>query len=168
MTLPMDIRIVADNAKLGAVFVRRGIVSDGCSSFFMPRVLGMANAMRMVITGKTITAREALEMGFAYRVVKPEEVYPLAREIALDLAKNTAPVSVALVRRLLWQMQGAAHPMEAHEAESQLLYWVGRQPDAAEGINSFLEKRQPEYTMSPIKDLPGFYPMWQERTFRNQ
>lgn len=168
MTLPMDFRIVSNKAKLGAVFVRRGIVNDGCSSFFLPRLIGMANAMRMVMTGRVIPATEAAELGLVTQLCDPEEVYPTALALAKELAENTAPVSMALVRQLMWSMQGAAHPMQAHEIESRLLYWVGQQRDAAEGINSFLEKRSPAYSMSPTKDLPDFYPWWEKRTFRGR
>lgn len=168
MTLPMDFRIVSNKAKLGAVFVRRGIVNDGCSSYFLPRLIGMANAMYMVMTGKVIPATEADKLGLVTQLVDPEDVYPTARALALDLAKNTAPVSVALVRNLMWQMQSATCPMEAHEIESRLLHWVGQQKDANEGITSFLEKRDPVYSMSPTKDMPPFYPWWKERTFRNR
>lgn len=168
MTLPMDFRIVSKKAKLGAVFVRRGIVNDGCSSYFLPRLIGMANAMRMVMTGKVFSAEEAATMGLVTQLCEPEEVYPTAFALAQDLAQNTAPVSVALVRKLMWSMQSASHPMEAHEMESRLLYWVGQQRDAAEGINSFLEKRKPVYSMSPTKDLPKFYPWWKEPTFRGE
>lgn len=168
MTLPMDFRIVSNKAKLGAVFVRRGIVNDGCSSYFLPRIIGMANAMYMVMTGKVITAAEAEKLGLVTQLAEPEDVYSAARALALDLAKNTAPVSVALVRRLMWQMQGASDPMEAHEIESRLLYWVGQQKDADEGIRSFLEKRSPEYSMSPTKDMPSFYPWWPKQAFRNR
>lgn len=168
MTLPMDFRFVSNRAKLGAVFVRRGIVNDGCSSFFLPRLIGMANAMRMVMSGQVLPAAEAAQLGLVTQLCEPEEVYPAALALARDLARNTAPVSVALVRRLMWSMQGARHPMEAHEMESRLLYWVGQQKDAAEGINSFLEKRDPAYKMSPAKDLPPFSPWWEEPTFRNR
>lgn len=168
MLLPMDFRIVSSKAKMGAVFVRRGIVNDGCSSYFLPRLIGMANAMYMVMTGKVISAVEADRLGLVTRLADPEDVYPTARALALDLAKNTAPVSAALVRKLMWQMQSASCPMEAHEIESRLLHWVGQQKDANEGIVSFLEKRDPVYSMSPTKDMPAFYPWWEERTFRNR
>lgn len=168
MTLPMDFRFVSNKAKLGAVFVRRGIVNDGCSSFFLPRLIGMANAMRMVMTGRVIPAEEADRLGLVTELCEPEDVYPKAFALAQDLARNAAPVSVALVRRLMWDMQGATHPMQAHEIESQLLYWVGQQADANEGIISFLEKRDPVYSMSPTKDLPHFYPWWEKRTFRGK
>ena len=168
MTLPMDFRIVSSRAKLGAVFVRRGIVNDGCSSYFLPRLIGMANAMYLVMTGKVVTAQEADRLGLVTRLEEPEEVYPAARALALDLAQNTAPVSAALVRRLMWQMQSAASPMDAHEIESRLLHWVGQQKDAGEGVSSFLEKRAPRYSMSPATDMPPFYPWWEERTFRNR
>lgn len=168
MTLPMDIRIASTKAKFGAVFVRRGIITESCSSYFLPRICGFANAMKMVLTGKLVYAQEALEMGLVHQLVEPEDLMETARGIARDIVENTAPVSVAIVRRLMWQMQSAKHPMDAHEDESLLLHWIPQQPDAAEGINSFLEKRPPQYRMSPDKDLPDFYPMWKGRTFRGE
>lgn len=169
MMLPMDFRIVSNKAKLGAVFVRRGIVSDGCSSYFLPRLIGMANTMRMVLTGKVYPADELASLGgLITQLCDTDEVYPTAYALAQDIVANTAPVSVALVRRLMWYMQGASHPMDAHELESRLMYWVGQQPDAAEGINSFLEKRDPVYVMSPTKNVPGFCPWHEQRTFRSR
>ena len=168
MMLPMDFRIISERAKLGAVFVRRGIVNDGCSSYFLPRLIGMANAMKMVMTGRLFTAPEVKEMGLATEVVAPEDVYPAALALARDLAENTAPVSVALVRQLMWQMQNARDVMEAHEIESRLLHWVGQQKDANEGITSFLEKRDPAYSMHPSTDMPSFYPWWKQRGFREE
>lgn len=168
MTLPMDIRIASTSAKMGFVFARRGIVNDGCSSWFLPRVVGIAQAMEWFVTGRVFTAQEALEGGLVKKVVAPEELLPTARAIALEITNNTAPVSVALARQLLLQMLGADHPIEAHKVESMLLHWIGQQPDKAEGINSFLEKRLPNFTMSAHKDLPEFYPWWTERPFKDK
>lgn len=168
MTLPMDFRIASNKAKMGAVFVRRGIVTDACCAYFLPRIAGMATAMKWGMTGKVFTAQEAFDDGILTQVVEPEEVMPTARALALDIAKNCAPVSVALVRQLMWRLQSANHPMDAHEIESMLFHWIGQQPDAAEGINSFLEKREPRYTMSVANGMPPFYPWWPKRTFRNK
>jgi enoyl-CoA hydratase/carnithine racemase len=168
MTLPMDFRIASNKAKMGAVFVRRGVVPDGCSSFFLPRLVGMSNAMRIAMTGNVMTAQEMYEMGLLYQIVEPDQVMTAARALARDIAVNCAPVSCAIVRRMFWTMQGASSPMDAHEIESQLYWYLGNSPDAAEGVNSFLEKRSPRYAMSPTKDLPPCYPWWSERTFHNK
>lgn len=165
MTLPMDIRIASSNAKMGFVFARRGIVNEACSGWFLPRVVGIAKALEWVSTGRVFSADEALAAGLVSRVVSPQEVLTVARELALEIAQSTAPVSVALARQLLWRMLGADHPMESHKIESKLLHWLGQQPDAAEGINSFLDKRPPHYSMRPSKDMPEFYPWWSERQF---
>lgn len=168
MTLPMDFRIASTKSKFVAPFVRRGIMAESCCTYFLPRICGMGNAMKLVLTGKVITAQEALEMGLVTQLTEPENLMPTVRALALDIAQNCAPVSVAMVRRMMWQMMGAKHPMDAHEDESRLLQWITSQPDAAEGINSFLEKRPPQYSMSPVRDLPDFYPLWRGRTFRGE
>ncbi|MBR2742306.1 MAG: enoyl-CoA hydratase/isomerase family protein [Clostridia bacterium] len=168
MTLPCDFRIASNRGKYGAVFVRRGVVPDGCSSYFLPRIVGMSNAMKIALTGKVWKADELDKMGLYYKVVDPEDVMKEALELARDIATNCAPVSCAMTRRLLWSMQGAQSPMDAHEVESLLYWYLGAAPDAAEGVNSFLEKRDPKYSMSPTKDLPPCYPWQPKRTFRNK
>lgn len=162
MTLPMDIRIAADNAKMAMAFVRRGIAADACSSWFLPRIVGIGKALEWSITGRTFTAQEAYASGLVNKVVPSQEVLATARAVALEIAQYSAPVSVAMMRQMMWSMLGADHPMEAHRIESKVFHWIGQQPDAEEGINSFLEKRMPNYTMSPYKDVPDFYPwMWE-------
>jgi enoyl-CoA hydratase/carnithine racemase len=168
MTLPMDFRIASATAKMGVVFVRRGIITDACSNYFLPRICGVPNALDLMLTGRVVTAAEALELGLVSKVVEPERLLTEARALALDIAQNTAPVSVALVKRLVWRMQGASHPMSSHEIESRLFHWVGQQPDASEGINSFLEKRPPAFSMNPATDMPDFYPWWKEPAFRGR
>lgn len=166
MTLPMDIRIASDKAKMGFVFTRRGIVPEACSGWFLPRVVGMSQALEWVCTGRVFSAEEALAGRLVSRVVPAEKLLPTARSIALEIAQNTAPVSVALARQLLWKMQGAGDPMESHRIESKLMYWTGQQADVKEGITSFLEKRPPNYTMKPSVDMPPFYPWWPGRSFK--
>jgi len=165
MTLPMDIRIAADTARMGIVFVRRGVVVDACSSWFLPRIVGMGQALEWALSGRVFTAQEAFAGGLLNKLVAPEEVIPTARAIALEIAQNTAPVSVALTRQLIWTMVGTSHPMEAHRIESKCFHWIGQQPDVQEGINAFLEKRPPNYTMSPKNDMPGFFPWVEEPEF---
>ncbi len=166
MTLPMDIRIASTAAKMGIVFVRRGIVIDACSSWFLSRIMGIGNALEWALTGKVFSAQEALDCGLVSKVVEPEEVVPTARAIALEIARNSAPVSAALIRQLIWTMSGADHPMEAHRIESKCFHWIGQQPDAAEGITAFLEKRLPNFTMSSHRDMPDFYPWSPEPDFK--
>ncbi len=165
MTLPMDIRIASDKARIGFVFARRGIVPEACSSWFLPRLVGISQAMEWVATGRVFSAQEALEGGLVSRVVSPEDLMPTARAIAAEIAENTSAVSVCLARHLLWKMLGADHPMEAHKLDSRAIRWMGRSADAYEGVSSFLEKREASFRMSASKDLPEFFPWWEERRF---
>ena len=165
VTLPMDVRIASDKAKLGFVFARRGIVPEACSSWFLPRVVGISRAMEWVATGRVFSAQEALEGGLVSRVVSPEALLPTARELAAEIVQNTSAVSVALARQLMWRMLGADHPMEAHKVDSKAIYSMGRSPDAYEGVSSFLEKRPPKFSMKVSSDMPAFFPWWKERSF---
>ncbi len=165
VTLPMDVRIASDQAKLGFVFARRGIVPEACSSWFLPRVVGISRAMEWVATGRVFSAQEALEGGLVSRVVSPEALLPTARELAAEIAQNTSAVSVALARQLMWRMLGADHPMEAHKVDSQAIYAMGQSPDAKEGVTSFLEKRPAKFTMKVSSDMPDFFPWWTEPPF---
>ncbi len=166
MTLPMDIRIAADNTKMGIVFVRRGVLLDACSSWILPKIVGISQALEWAMTGRVFSAQEGLEKRLLSKIVPPEEVLPVARAIAKEIADNCAPVSVALTRQLLWTMLGASHPMEAHRIESKGFHWTGQQSDVEEGINAFLEKRLPNYTLSPHTDMPSFYPWVTEPPFK--
>jgi enoyl-CoA hydratase/carnithine racemase len=167
MTLPMDVRIASDRAKMGFVFARRGIVPEAASSWFLPRVVGINRAMEWVATGRVFPAEEALAGGLVSRVVPHDDLLPTARELAHEIAANTSAVSIALARQMLWKMLGADHPMEAHRIDSQAIYAMGRSPDAYEGVQSFLEKRPPKFTMRPSEDMPDFYPWWEEPSFRD-
>ena len=166
MTLPMDIRLASEDARMGFVFTRRGIVMEACSSWFLPRIVGISKASEWVLTGRVFNAREALAHGLVSQVLAPDELMPRTREVAAEIARNTSAVSVALCRQLLWKMLGADHPMEAHKLESKCMFWAGSQADAQEGIHSFLEKRSPRFAMKPGGDMPQFYPWWSERPFR--
>jgi enoyl-CoA hydratase/carnithine racemase len=165
MTLPMDVRIASDRARFGFVFARRGIVPEACSSWFLPRVVGISQAMEWVATGRVFPAEEALRGRLVSRVVPHDELLPVATAIAREIAENTSAVSVALSRQLLWKMLGADHPMEAHRLDSQAIYAMGRSPDGYEGVQSFLEKRPARFTMKVSTDLPPFFPWWKERRF---
>lgn len=166
MTLPMDIRIASDTAKMGFVFTRRGIAPEACSSWFLPRIVGISRASEWIMRGSVFSAQEALEGGLVSRLLPPEKLLPTARELAREIADNTSAVSVALSRQLLWRMLVADHPMEAHKIESKCVYYMGQSPDAHEGVTSFLEKRPPRFNMKPSMDMPDFYPWWKERPFK--
>jgi enoyl-CoA hydratase/carnithine racemase len=166
MTLPMDIRIASSTAKFGFVFARRGIVPEACSSWFLPKVVGMSRALEWVLSGRVFGAEEALAGGLVSRVVPPEELLPAAQAIAREIADHTSAVSVALARQMLWRMAGADHPMEAHKVDSRGIFAMGASPDVEEGIAAFKEKRAPRFGMKASTDMPAFYPWWEERPFK--
>lgn len=162
MTLPMDIRLASDKAKFGFVFGRRGIVPEAASSWFLPRVVGISQAMEWCARGNVFGAQEAQAGGLVKALYPVEDLLDKAYEIAREIADNTAPVSVALTRQMLWRMLGADHPMEAHKLDSRAVAARGRQADSKEGIDSFFEKRPANFTDKPSKDMPDFYPWWDE------
>lgn len=166
MTLPMDIRIASTSAKFGFVFSRRGIVPEACSSWFLPRIVGIQQALAWTFSGRVFPADEALKGGLVQEVTAPDDLLPRARAIAAEIAENTAPVSVALTRQMMWRMLGADHPMEAHMVDSRGIAQLGVSPDVKEGVESFLEKRPPEFSMKPSTDMPDFYPWWEDRPFK--
>lgn len=165
MTLPMDVRFVAQGAKLGFVFARRGIVPEAASSWFLPRLVGISRAMEWVATGRIFGPDEALEAGLVRSVLAPEELLPAARALAREIAENTAPVSVALARRMLWTGLGLSHPMDAHRADSRAMYERGRSADAREGVEAFLEKRPAAFADRVSDGLPDVYPWLQPPAF---
>lgn len=165
MTLPMDIRVAAEGAKVGFVFTRRGIVPEACSSWFLPRIVGISKAMEWVASGRVFTAEEAHAGGLVRSVHPQTEVVEAARELAREIADNTSPVSVAISRRLLWRMLGAGHPMEAHRADSRALFARGQSDDAREGVTSFLEKRPAEFTDRVSAGLPELFPAEEAHVF---
>src|SRR3954449_7874979 len=154
MTLPMDIRLAAEGAKIGFVFTRRGIVPEACSSWFLPRVVGISQAMEWCATGRVFTAEEALEGGLVRSLHPQERVLDAARTLAAEIAENAAPVSVALARRLMCDGLGRAHPMEAHRADSRAMLSRGQSGDVREGVTSFLEKRAPSFPDRVSDGLP--------------
>ena len=158
MTLPMDIRMAATDAKIGFVFARRGIVPEACSSWFLPRIVGISRAMEWVATGRLFEAKEALDGGLLHSTHRSHKLLDAARELAAEIAGNTAPVSVALGRRLLWDMLGAPHPMDAHRADSRAMFSRGQSADAREGVTSFLEKRPAVFSDKVSDGLPDIYP----------
>jgi enoyl-CoA hydratase/carnithine racemase len=165
MQLAMDIRLASDTARYGFVFARRGINPEACSSWFLPRLVGVQTALEWCYTGRIFPAQEAAEKGLVRSVHAPDDLLPAARAIAREIADNTAPVSVAITRQLIWRMAGATHPMEAHKADSRGIQARGRAADAREGVTSFLEKRPPNYPDKVSKDLPDIWPHWTPPTF---
>jgi enoyl-CoA hydratase/carnithine racemase len=165
MTLPMDIRLASDSARFGFVFARRGIVPEACSSWFLPRVVGISTATEWCYTGRVFPAAEALERGLVRSVHAPADLLSAANEIAREIADNTAAVSVALTRQMLWRMLGADHPMQAHRVDSRGIQSRGASPDAREGVESFLEKRAPNYPVRVSDGLPDIFVDWVEPDF---
>jgi enoyl-CoA hydratase/carnithine racemase len=165
MTLPMDFRIAAEEARFGFVFVRRGIVPEAASSWFLPRVVGINQALEWVMSGRVFSADEALAGGLIRSVHPREELMAKAQEIAREIAENSAPVSVALARRMLWRMLGAEHPMAAHRVDSRAMFLRGQSADVVEGINSFLEKRPARFTDRVSEGLPDVFPGWEAPQF---
>jgi enoyl-CoA hydratase/carnithine racemase len=165
MTLPMDLRLMADTARAGFVFAARGIVPDAASSWFLPRVVGISQALEWTLTGRVFAAAEALAGGLVRSLHPPGEVVPAAAKLASEIAANVAPVSAVLTRQLLWQMLGADHPMVAHRLDSRAIYETGRMADAAEGVAAFLEKRPASWSLAPSRDLPDWFPWRPEPPF---
>ncbi len=165
MTLPMDIRLASTKAKFGFVFAKRGIVPEACSSWFLPRLVGISQAAEWVYTGRLFSAEEALSGGLVRSIHEPEDLLPAAYAIAREIADNTSPVSVALSRQMMWRMLGANHPMEAHRVDSRGIQMRGRSADAKEGVVSFLEKRAAVFTDKVSDGLPAIFPGWEDPEF---
>jgi len=163
MTMAMDIRIASESAKkIGFVFNRRGVVPEGCCTYFLPRIVGISRAAELILTGRLFSAREGFEMGLFSRVTEPEDLLPTVVRTAREIADNTSAVSTALSRQMLWKMLGGCHPMDAHVIESKSFGYMLTSPDAGEGVASFMEKRPPEFAMKPSRDMPAFYPWWED------
>jgi len=166
MQLAMDIRLASTDARYGFVFARRGLNPEAASSWFLPHLVGVQTALEWCYTGRIFPAQEALDKGLVRSLHAPDDLLPAARALAREIADNTAPVSVAITRQLIWRMAGAAHPMEAHMADSRGIQARGKSGDAREGVTSFLEKRPPNYPDRVSTDLPDIWPHWQAPTFR--
>ncbi len=160
MTLAMDVRLASTAARMGFVFARRGVVPEACSTWFLPRLVGISRAAEWVCTGRVFSAEEARAAGLVSRVLAPEALLPAALDLAREIADNTSAISVALSRQMLWRMLGADHPMEAHRLDSLAMAWTGRSADAYEGVSAFLEKCPATFTQRPSRDMPPFYPWW--------
>lgn len=165
MQCAMDIRMASENARYGFVFVKRGIVPEACSSWFLPRCVGISTALEWTYSGRIFDAGEALEKKFVRSVHKPDDLLPAARDLAHEFAEQTSSVSVAMIRHMMWKMLGADHPMEAHKIDSRGIYYTGKSADAAEGVQAFLEKRPASFPGKVSADMPEFFPWWDKREF---
>jgi enoyl-CoA hydratase/carnithine racemase len=165
MQLPMDVRLASENARFGFVFSRRGLVPEACSSWFLPRIVGISQALEWAFSGRVFSAQEALEGGLVKKLYKPDELIPAARALAKEIADNTSQISVALIRQMFWKMLGADHPMEAHKVDSRGIYARGSSTDAREGVSSFLEKRPPKFADRVSTGMPAYFPWWTERKY---
>ena len=165
MQLAMDIRMASDTARYGFVFARRGLNPEAASSWFLPHLVGVQAALEWCYTGRIFPAQEALDKGLVRSVHAPDDLLPAARALAREIADNTAPVSIAVTRQLIWRMAGAAHPMQAHQADSRGIQARGKSGDAREGVSSFLEKRPPNYPDKVSTDLPDIWSHWTPPTF---
>jgi len=165
MTLPMDVRLAGEQARFGFVFARRGIVPEACSSWFLPRVVGISRAVEWSCTGRLFPASEALEGGLVRSVHPADDLLPAAMALASEIAEHSAPVSVALTRQMMWRMLGEDHPMAAHRVDSRAILDRGRSADAHEGVTSFLEKRPAAFTDRVSDGVPDVFPDWREPDF---
>ncbi|WP_417518454.1 crotonase/enoyl-CoA hydratase family protein [Minwuia sp.] len=166
MQLPMDVRIASEKARFGFVFAQRGVVPEACSSYFLPRLVGISQALDWAYSGRVFEADEALKGGLVREVVPHDDLLPRAREIAKSYMEKSSAVSVAMIRAMFWRLLAADHPMEAHQIDSRGMVAMGAAADAQEGVSSFLEKRAPEFSMKPSQDMPDFYPWWEEPEFK--
>jgi enoyl-CoA hydratase/carnithine racemase len=166
MQLAMDIRMASTEARFGLVFARRGLNPEAASSWFLPKLVGVQTALEWCYTGRVFPAQEAFDKGLVRSLHAPEDLLPAARALAREIADNTAPVSIALTRQLIWRNAGAAHPMDAHMADSRGIEIRGKMGDAKEGVVSFLEKRPANYPDKVSSDLPDIWDHWTRPTFR--
>ncbi len=165
MQLAMDFRMASETARFGFVFGRRGITMEAASSWFLPRLVGLQTALEWCYTGRVFSAQEAHEKGLVRSLHTPDDLIPAARALAREIADNTAPVSIALMRQMLWRMAGADQPMAAHQADSRAIQSRGQSADVAEGVTSFLEKRPAHFPNRVSTDLPDIWPHWKARDF---
>lgn len=166
MQLAMDIRLAADHARYGFVFARRGIVPEACSSWFLPKIVGISQALEWCYSGRVFSAEEAKAGGLIRSIHAPGELMGVARGLAREIADNTSALSVSMTRAMMWRLSATEHPMMAHRIDSRAIYRLSRGVDAKEGIASFLEKREPDYPGKVSEDMPDFYPWWDEPQYK--
>ncbi|HEY5237549.1 MAG TPA: crotonase/enoyl-CoA hydratase family protein [Rhizomicrobium sp.] len=165
MQLAMDIRIASETARFGFVFARRGIVPEACSSWFLPKIVGIAQALEWCFSGRVFDAAEALRGRLVSEVLPPDKLMARAYELAAEIRDNTAPVAVALTRQMLWRLSAEDHPMGAHRIDSRGIYSRGASADVKEGVMAFLEKRAPNFPQNVSADMPPYFPWWEEREY---
>ncbi len=165
MQCAMDIRLASEDARYGFVFSKRGVVPEACSSWFLPRVVGISTALEWSFSGRVFDAGEAFEKGFVRSVHKAADLMPAARKLAQEFAEQTSSVSIAMIRQMMWKMLGADHPMEAHKVDSRGIFYTGKSADANEGVESFLAKRPANFPGKVSSDMPEFFPWWKPREF---
>ena len=166
MLLPMDIRIASEHAKFGFVFAKRGIVPEACSSWFLPRIVGISKALEWSYGGNLIPSKEALKYNLISEITSNEQLLVRAKKLALELTQQSSATSIALTRQMMWKMLGAGHPMEAHKIDSRGVYHLGQSKDAREGVRSFFEKRPAEFVDRVSSNLPPFFPWWEKPEFK--
>jgi enoyl-CoA hydratase/carnithine racemase len=166
MTLAMDIRMAAEDARFGFVFARRGLVPEAASSWFLPRAVGLSKALEWVFSGRVFPAQEALAAGLVRSLHPKDELLDAARALAAEIAQNTSAVAVGLARQMLWRLAAADHPIAAHRVDSKGIFYLGQSDDVREGVNSFYERRPPAFPLRVSKDLPPHFPWWTEPEFR--
>ncbi|MBI3676896.1 MAG: crotonase/enoyl-CoA hydratase family protein [Proteobacteria bacterium] len=165
MLLAMDIRVCSDDARFGFVFSRRGIVPEAASSWFLPRIVGISQALEWCYSGRVFDSKEALAGGLVKAVLPEDHLMPYARRIAAEIRDNTSPVSIALIRQMMWQLSATDHPMEAHKIDSRGIYTRGASADVKEGVVSFLEKRPAKFPQKVSVDMPSWFPWGKKRTY---
>ena len=165
MQLPMDVRLCSSEARFGFVFTRRGIVPEACSSWFLPRLVGIGQALEWTLSGRVFGADEARAGGLVQRVLAPEDLMPAARALAREIADNTAPVAVALARQMMWRMLGADHPMQAHRVDSRGIFHSAARPTWPRASPRSRKSAPRDFGMRVSRDMPSFYPWWKEREF---
>ena len=165
MQCAMDVRLASEEARYGFVFSKRAVVPEACSSWFLPRIVGIQQALEWTFSGRVFNAEEAARGGLVRSIHKANDLMPAAIDLAHEFAESTSPVSVALIRQMMWKMLGADHPMEAHKIDSRGIYYRGKSADAIEGVESFLEKRAPTFPGKVSTDMPEYFPWWTPRTF---
>jgi enoyl-CoA hydratase/carnithine racemase len=166
MTLAMDIRIAVPNAKLGFVFAGRGILPEACSSWFLPRLVGISKALEWCYSARVFKSEEGLQAGLLRSLHEPEALLPAARALAQEFIDNSSSVSIAMTRHMMWRMLGAPHPIDAHEVDTAGIAALGKSDDAREGISAFLEKRKANFKDRVTKNMPSFFPWWKDRVFK--